>query len=217
MATARETPYVWATWVSKLMAGEVQCEWSLWFRAHYAYDKRAMDFNLARWTAEHGRLVRDQAVRLRSEGYDVRVENQNAFKIHGRNQVVLAGKPDLVAARDGVVHVVDCKTGASRVSDHMQVLIYMLILPYVRPLWKGLAIQGCIQYRHDRVAIPAHGVDAAFRQQFRQAMDQIGGAAALMRQASYAECQFCDISRLDCPDRIDTPPADVVASEHDLF
>ena len=217
MATVRDTPYVWATWVSKFMAGEVQCEWSAWFRAHYLYEKRPTDFNLAKWTAAHGRLVRDQAASLRAEGYDVQVENQNAFRMHGRNHVVLAGKPDIVAQRDGIVHVIDCKTGTSRVSDHMQVLIYMLILPYVQPLWRDVPIHGCIQYRYDCVNIPAQGVDAAFREQFRQAMAQIGGATALIRVASYAECQFCDISRRDCPDRMDTPPADIAPSAHDLF
>jgi hypothetical protein len=99
----------------------------------------------------------------------------------------------------------------------MQVLIYMLILPYVRPIWKLVPIQGCLQYRHDQVAIPAHAVDDAFRTRFRHLMAQVGGASALARVPSYAECQFCDISRRDCPDRVDTPPPDVMASEHDLF
>ena len=33
--SAREQPYIWATWVSRLLAGESLCEWAGWFRAHY--------------------------------------------------------------------------------------------------------------------------------------------------------------------------------------
>jgi hypothetical protein len=217
MATPRENPYVWVTWASRLMAGEVQCEWSMWFRAHYQYDRRPSDFDLAKWTADHAAMVREQAAGLRAEGYHVMLEGQNAFKMLGRHAVTLAGKPDIVAERDGRVQVIECKTGSPRVSDHMQVLIYMLILPYVRPNWKLVPLQGCLQYRHDQVAIPARAVDDAFRTRFRHLMAQVGGASALVRVPSYAECQFCDISRRDCPERVETPPPDVMASEHDLF
>lgn len=217
MAMPREAPYIWVTWVSKLMAGELQCEWSAWFRAHHRYDRRPSDFNLAMWTADHAALVRDCAAASRTAGYDVRVEDQNAFKMRGRHDVVLSGKPDLVVEQDREVMIIDCKTGSPRVSDHMQVLIYMLILPYVRPIWKTVPVHGRLQYRHDRVDIPAHAVDDRFRERFRQTMAQIGGAAPLLRLPSYGECQFCDISRRDCPDRVDTPPPDVMPSEHDLF
>ena len=217
MAEPREAPYVWVTWVSKFMAGEVQCEWASWFRAHYTYERRPSDFNLAQWTADHGRLVRERTMALRAEGYDVRVEGQNAFRMRGRREVTLAGKPDIVAERDESVWIIDCKTGMSRVSDHLQVMIYMLILPYVQPRWTNTPIQGVVQYRHDRVPIPAQAVDAAFRGHFRQAMEQIGGADALLRAPSYAECQFCDISIRECAERVDTPPPDIQPSEHDLF
>jgi hypothetical protein len=217
MATPREMPYVWVTWVSKFMAGELQCEWAAWFRAHHMYDKRPSDFNLAKWTADHATLVRDCAVSSRTEGYEVRVEDQNAFKMRGQNDVVLAGKPDLVIERDREVCIVDCKTGSPRVSDHMQVLIYMLILPYVRPIWKAMPVHGRLQYRHDSTDIPSRALDDRFRDRFRQTMLQIGGGAPLIRLPSYGECQFCDISRRDCPDRVDTPPPDVMPEEHNLF
>jgi hypothetical protein len=67
--------------------------------------------------------VRDCAATSRAKGYDVRVEDQNAFKMRGQNEVVLAGKPDLVIERDREVYIIDCKTGSPQVSDHMQVLI----------------------------------------------------------------------------------------------
>ena len=35
----KASPYVWVTWMSKIIAGEAFCGWSLWFRACYSYTK----------------------------------------------------------------------------------------------------------------------------------------------------------------------------------
>ena len=34
MAVPRETPYIWATWLPRLLTGENSCEWAVWFKAH---------------------------------------------------------------------------------------------------------------------------------------------------------------------------------------
>ena len=52
MAVERSCPYIGVTWLTKLMAGESQCEWASWFRAHYNWDKPASDFDVAKWTSE---------------------------------------------------------------------------------------------------------------------------------------------------------------------
>jgi len=39
MSVLRRSPYIWVTWLTKLMAGEAQCEWASWFKAHHKYDK----------------------------------------------------------------------------------------------------------------------------------------------------------------------------------
>jgi PD-(D/E)XK nuclease superfamily len=171
---------------------------------------------VAKWTSEHAAMVREHAAMLRSNGYSVFVEGQNAFKLAGKTGVTLAGKPDLVALRDEAVYVIDCKTGLPRHSDQIQVLVYMLILPYVRPAWKQRAFQGRVRYREQVVEIPAAGVDPQFRTLFRQTMQQLSSATALPRVPSYAECRFCDITRHDCPQRIETSPLDI-EPEHDLF
>ncbi len=216
MATPRDAPYVWATWITRLMAGEANCEWATWFRAHHTYDKLPSDFNLAKWTVEHTALLRDHATALRADGYSVFVEEQNAFKIRGQREVTLSGKPDIVALRDNTVTIIDCKTGQPRHSDHIQVLVYILILPYVRAVWKGRTLHGRVQYKDHAVEIPETAVDTDFRALFRRTMAQVGGDAALPRVPSHAECRFCDISRRDCPQRIDAPPLDIEPA-HNLF
>ena len=216
MATPREVPYVWTTWITKLMAGEAHCEWASWFRAHHTYEKMPGNFDLAKWTAEHSALVREQAAALRAEGYTVFVEEQNAFKLRGRHNVTLAGKPDLVALRANAAYVIDCKTGIPRTSDHIQVLVYMLILPYIRPAWKDKIWHGKLCYHDSMADIPASAIDESFRALLRRTMEQVGGAAVLPAVPAYAECRFCDIRRQDCPQRIESPPLEI-EPEHHLF
>ena len=35
MPQPREHPYIWTTWLAKLLAGDAHCQWAGWFRAHY--------------------------------------------------------------------------------------------------------------------------------------------------------------------------------------
>ena len=43
MTMAREAALVWVSGVAKLLAGDSQCKWEFWFRAHHTYDKRPSD------------------------------------------------------------------------------------------------------------------------------------------------------------------------------
>ena len=216
MAVPRDEPYVWVTWISRVMAGEAHCQWAAWFRAHHTYDKRPSDFDVAAWTAQHAVMVRQRVDRLRADGFTVTIENQNAFKMRGSRGTVLAGKPDLVAVRGDQVVVIDCKTGSPQMSDQLQVLVYMLILPLTHAACRGRSIDGELQYRRDTVPIPAAKITPELRELFRDTMHRVGGDAAPGRVPSHGECRFCDIRAEDCSDRIDTAP-DSVATGHDLF
>ena len=51
MATLRLAgPYVWVTWLSKLLVGENSCEWGSWFRAQHEEEElgEAPGFDLLR-------------------------------------------------------------------------------------------------------------------------------------------------------------------------
>ena len=59
MATKRDGVFVWITWLSRVMAGEQNCEWASWFKAHYEnYDKAPSDFDTVKWNIEHTRQLR---------------------------------------------------------------------------------------------------------------------------------------------------------------
>jgi hypothetical protein len=112
MAIRRGAPCIWVTWLTKLLSGESQCEWSAWFRAHHKdYDRLPTDLDVAAWTLEHGQLVRTRREQLLAESYEVFVEDDNAFKRVGKTGIIVSGKPDLVAFGDGTGIIEDCKTG----------------------------------------------------------------------------------------------------------
>ncbi|MHC4414297.1 MAG: PD-(D/E)XK nuclease family protein [Planctomycetota bacterium] len=216
MARARDEPYVWVTWITRLMAGEAHCEWSAWFRAHHTYDKSPSDFDLATWTARHTAMVRQRVAALKSDGFEVFLESQNAFKLRGTQGTVLAGKPDIVAVRGQDAKVIDCKTGAPKMGDHFQVLTYMIVLPFTHPACKGKAPDGEVQYTNDVVDIPSTKATPELRALFRETVHRIGGQAPLPRVPSYDECRFCDITAADCPQRVESPTT-VDKTDHDLF
>ena len=61
MAERRDFPYIWATWLPKLLTGENSCEWAVWFKAHYqGWDRPPSDFNQSEWMVRHTALLNEQ-------------------------------------------------------------------------------------------------------------------------------------------------------------
>ncbi len=214
-AVERSNPFIWVSWLSKLMAGEKQCEWASWFRAHYIWGKLPSGLDVAKWTANHAQLLRARRTALEAEGFTVYTEDQNSFTLQGKTGIEVSGKPDIVAIRDKEAYVEDCKTGSPRHSDHFQVLVYMLSLPYVKGPWKGLKLNGRIVYSDTVVDVPSSKIDTDLKGLFRQTVLAIGGKEHAPRIPSWGECRYCDISKADCPQRIESHAEAV--TDHDLF
>jgi hypothetical protein len=216
-ATNRERPhpFIWVTWLSKLMAGEKQCEWACWFRSHYQWDKLPSGADLARWTADHAALLRARRLQLEADGFVVYAEEQNSFTLTGKTGIEVSGKPDIVAIRGSEAYVEDCKTGTPRHSDHLQVLVYMLSLPHVEGPCKGRRLEGRIVYKNMVVDVPSSKIDNGLKELFRKTVLTIGGQEPAKRVPSWSECRFCDISKADCPERIEIRPG--ATSSHGLF
>lgn len=216
MAQPLPQPLVRVTWVSRLLAGEAQCLWAAWFKAHHTYARLPSRFDWATWQAQHTQLVTAEAARLTADGWTVFREDQNAFRLQGRSGIVLAGRPDLVAVKDGTALVIDCKTGSPRPSHQVQVMIYLLSLPYARKPYSPLPLHGRVVYRGEAVDMPADQVDDGFREHFRNVISVIGGPAPALRVPSPRECGFCDISADDCAERVDSE-AEEPRDAFDLF
>jgi hypothetical protein len=206
MTKKRKQPYVWVTWLSKVMAGEQACIWASWFKAHYQdYPKVPSDFDLARWNLDHTHLLVRTRGELSAPGVEIRVEGQNAFRYRYPGGAILAGKPDMVVIEDGEALILDCKTGRARVSDQIQVLIYMAVLPACFPELSDYPLRGRVVYTDNLVDIPARAVDAGFRKHLDNFFQLIASEAPPAKVPNARECLFCDITKTDCPSRVTLP------------
>jgi hypothetical protein len=122
---------------------------------------------------------------------------RNSFKYRHKSGVLLAGKPDLVVLRDGSVLVIDCKTGRERVSDRVQVMIYMCVLPLCVPELKSRLV-----YPARVVDIPPEAVEDGFREDLDYFLDFLASDAPPEPAPSTRECLFCDITADDCSSRV---------------
>jgi hypothetical protein len=213
----KSAPSIWVTWLAKLMADDLQCHWSAWFRSHYTYEKLPNNFDLARWSARHQRLLHQRVTSLEKEGYVVHVEGENWFELSGQQHAIkVAGKPDIVAIRGDDAWVEDCKTGNPKNTDLYQVLLYMLLVPLSAERYKGLRLKGRLVYTDSFIDVVASQVDAEFKAQLREAIAMLSSTISARKVPSLRECRFCDIPSQCCPDRAEKPSEQSVES-HDLF
>ena len=212
MATLRDQPFVWVTWLSAILSGATTCEWAVWFKAHHSFAKRPHDGDLAKYQMEHTALLMLVRERFRSDGYVVHTERQNEFKLRG-SVGVLAGRPDLVAVKDKSAWVIDVKTRSLKVSHHVQVMLYMWALPKAFPRYHGLRFDGRLVCPAGELDIPADEIDERFVRRTRDLLHQVCGDEPPMTSPSLGECRYCEITAEDCPDRMDGAETQEVETE----
>ena len=200
--------YVWVTWLSRLLVGDASCEWASWFKAHHSgYAKTGRDFSLSTWKMHHTRLLNDVRDKLEADGHTVTTERANWFRLQGGSGALVSGQADLVAiAPDGQTTVYDVKTGAQRDSDVAQVMIYMYALPLVAGSpWEGKSLDGRLVYKDgtDKY-IPASAIDSDFREGLHDLIRRVVSGDPARRVPSPPECNWCDLTDLDCSARIDS-------------
>lgn len=212
--TARPEPYVWVSWITKLLAGESSCVWSAWFRAHFQTAKVPNGFDMAAWQMEHAALLRKTATDHEQDEFTVYTEGQNLFALKGKAGT-LSGKPDVVAVRGTEGWVVDTKTGSPKLSDRIQVMIYMWALPKTNPVFAGVTFQGRVVYKSGYSIIRPDEVDAVFAKRIGDLMKEVCGETEPRKAPSYTECLHCPITAEDCTDR--TGAMKVYQGETDEF
>jgi len=206
MCTKRKSPYIWVTWLSKVMAGEQACLWASWFKTHHqGFQKADSDFDMARWNVEHTRLLVRTRTELAARRAEVRVESQNSFQYNHVSGAMLAGKPDIVAIEGMDAVVIDCKTGRRKVSDQLQVQIYMYVLPVCFPELAMYTVRGRVVYPGNNIEIAPAAVDAGFAEHLNYFIELIGHENPAFKAPSAGECRFCDITAADCSSRVNAP------------
>jgi len=218
MTNKRDGLYVWVTWLSKFMAGETTCEFAPWFKSHYQnYEKAPSGLDLARWQIDHTRISRDVRIEREGAGDQVLVERQTQFNWQRPNSdLVLGGKPDMIAIGDKTIRVIDIKTGQPKASHQVQVMIYMYCLPKDAPVYRDRILTGQLVYNSERVDILPTAIDAKFEEQFNYFLDIIDTPDMALKIPSMMECRDCDITKADCDERIEDQPA-LAADEDELF
>lgn len=206
MPTKREQPYIWVTWLTKLLVGENSCEWAAWFKAHYTNYHRAPDnFDSATWQMNHTVLLNQERDRLQNEGHTIFVEKQNRFTLRGRS-ATLGGKPDLIALTGDKGVIYDVKTGQPTASDHVQVMTYMYAVPRALGQYKNMAFDGMVVYRDRQVHIPASAVNGQFVDRLASLILKISREQPPHKTPSAMECGFCQIAKEECPERTESEP-----------
>ena len=205
MTRPRDGLYVWVTWLSKLMSGDVQCHWGAWFKTHYTgYRTQPVDAQLANWTVEHNQYLTDLAKERKALGEVIYKEDQNRFRVRRGSGLVIAGKPDLIAYNRTTEQfkTYDVKTGNQRQSDIIQVMLYCYCLPYALTIYRGSKLDGCVVYKTDRVEVPSKMVDDAFTGRAVYFLNILESHDPPDKCPSSVECQYCDLGSSDCPERV---------------
>ncbi len=202
MTLSRPSPYIHVSWLKKLLVGDTSCEWASWYKAHYKdYPKMPSGFNFANWKVEHTGLLNETRRELEAQGKKVRVEAQNYFQLRGRNNVIVAGTPDLLTLPDDAPTIYDTKTGKPNHSDTAQVMIYMWALPLADPRYKGVKFDGVVKYATHEIPIPNDAIDEKFIARLKELIWRIAGDTPPTRVASAHECGFCEIMLEQCEER----------------
>ena len=189
-AAQREFPYIWATWLPRLLTGERSCEWAIWFKArHQGWNRKPSDFNQADWLARHTALLNEHRDRWIQSGYDVRVENQNAFQLRGHS-AILAGKPDLLVLNKDRILIIDFKTGQEQPWHKFQVMTYMYALPKAMPEYRDFKFAGEIVYPNQTQRVPQGGIDQGFVRDLSTLIRRVAAPEPPPTTASASECRF---------------------------
>ena len=78
--------------------------------------------------------------------------------------------------------------------------------PAPRNATGGLSLAGQVAYPDRVVDIPADAVDGRFVENLRGLIRRLSSQMAARRVPSPGECQFCEITPADCPERADQGP-----------
>ena len=126
-------------------------------------------------------------------GYDVRIENQNAFQFRGHS-AILAGKPDLLVLNKDRILIIDFKTGQEQPWHKLQVMIYMYAMPKALPEYRDFKFAGEIVYNNRTERVPQGGIDQGFLQNLGSLIRRIAAPEPPVRVPSAPECRYCDIT-----------------------
>ena len=190
MPQFRESPYIYVTWLTKLLEGENSCEWAAWFRSQYeswSFQQVPDNFNASEWQVKHTMLLNRSRDQLEAEG----------------KTATLGGKPDLITVSGDKGLILDAKVSKLSPAHHVQVMLYMYAVPQALHQYNGVKFDGKLVYEDgDVVEIANSVVDDTFIGNVSQLINRVANRNVPARKVpSHQECGFCKITSEDCPER----------------
>ena len=119
---------------------------------------------------------------------------------------MISGKSDVIAVNpDGRAVVYDAKTGQESASHVAQVQLYMYLLPRAQgDRWRGVKFEGVVVYADGReVPVSADSVNEAFVSRLTEFIKKMSSPMPARKVPSLPECRFCELTKADCPDRVE--------------
>ena len=195
---------VWVTWVAKLMVGESLCPWSVWFKTHFIYEKVPSRDKFIKYRLDHSRMVNELRKERLAMGEKVFVEEANRLSLEVKPNLILDGKPDLIALCEDKATVYECKSGGQKDSDQIQLMIYLHCLPRCLDQYKNMKLGGCLlYYPNTRIEIPQSKIDESFIDHLKYWLEIVGADIPPAKAPSKNECLFCNIAKANCPERVE--------------
>ena len=198
-------PYIWVTWLNDLIVGNKSCEWSSWFKAQHdsgSWEKVPSSFDAVGWQVKHTNAINKYRLLLEKQGFTTSTESQNDFTLRGK-LATLGGKPDLIVKRGKESIIIDVKTGKPDSAHSIQVMLYMYAIPKALTRYQGVSFDGRVVYKDHEVNIPASSIDETFISNISSLIRRIASETPARRVPSFKECRYCNISYVDCPERVE--------------
>ena len=130
------------------------------------------------------------------------VPDRQFLVLRGR-MAVLAGKPDLIIERDDKVMIIDVKTGRELPWHAVQLRIYKYALVKARPEYRDRLIAGRVVYPEHITRLPRRPRDRGLVEKLGALIRKIAAPDPPLAVPSAQECRYCDITELDCPERLE--------------
>ncbi len=200
MADPRPTPYVHVSWLAKIMAGDVACQWQYWFQAHQRLTKKRAVMEFAGYQVDHTRMLSELRKELVAAGlrphleYTVRwMPPSGAATVHGKIDCWVMG--------DNGATVYECKSGQPHGYDQVQTMLYMYTLSH-----DGRArvdrVRGVLVYKDERCPLPP--LPTSFESDIDYFVDLLTTETPPALEPGES-CAYCNLTRADCPYRLDEP------------
>lgn len=205
-------PVVWVTWLAKLLVDPAECSLPAWVQARFSVAKDTA--YTGDWASRHAGIIEQIAVRLRTAGRSLRIEQEIA--VTSRTGLRISGAMDIWAPEAGGKEavIVDAKTGKHKPAHRLQVNLYQLMASASHEFECTQKPAGLLAYADREIWIKPAEATSDLAARVAVAMDVIASETQPSPSPSKSNCRYCPIGHI-CQDRHGQGPS--LAPLIDLF